>query len=74
MHSQETFSNSIVDNILSFSMHPHSTYLVKSNQSYHNRENSEEARVSAERWKPVWCRSKVRTSLRIELPEQFGHN
>jgi hypothetical protein len=37
MHSQETFNNSIVDNIFRFSMHPHSTYLAKSNQSYHNR-------------------------------------
>jgi hypothetical protein len=37
MHSQETFNNSIVDKILSFSMHPHSTYLVKPNQSYSNQ-------------------------------------
>jgi hypothetical protein len=38
MHSQETFNNRIVDNILSFSTHPHLTYLVKPNQSYRNRE------------------------------------
>jgi hypothetical protein len=37
MHSQETFNNNIVDNVLNFSTHPHSTYLVKLNQSYRNR-------------------------------------
>jgi hypothetical protein len=37
MHSQETFKNSFVDNIFSFFTHHHSTYLVKSNQSYCNR-------------------------------------
>jgi hypothetical protein len=37
IHSQETFNYSIVDNILSFLTHPHSTYLVKPNQSYRNR-------------------------------------
>jgi hypothetical protein len=37
MHSQEIFHNTIVDNILSFLTHPHSTYLVMSNQSYRNR-------------------------------------
>jgi hypothetical protein len=37
MHSEETFKNINVDNILSFSTHPHSTYLVKPNHSYRNR-------------------------------------
>jgi hypothetical protein len=37
MHSQKNFNNIIVYNILSFSTHPHSTYLVKLNHSYHNK-------------------------------------
>jgi hypothetical protein len=48
MHSQETFDNSIVDNIISFSTHPHSTYLVKPNQSYRNRKT---VRKREFRWK-----------------------
>jgi hypothetical protein len=48
MHSQETFDNSIVDNIISFLTHPHSTYLVKPNQSYRNRKT---VRKREFRWK-----------------------
>jgi hypothetical protein len=36
MESQESFNNSIIDNVLSFPMRPHMTYLVKQNQGYHN--------------------------------------
>jgi hypothetical protein len=36
MESPETFNDVIVDNFLSFQMHPHMTYLVKRNQGYHN--------------------------------------
>jgi hypothetical protein len=34
MESPETFNDVIVDNILRLPTHPHSTYLVKPNQSY----------------------------------------
>jgi hypothetical protein len=48
MEYLETFKDDIVYNILSFPTHPHSTYLVKSNPSYCNQKNSEEAWVSEE--------------------------
>jgi hypothetical protein len=35
-------------------------------------ENRKETRISVESWKPIWCRSKVRTSSRTEIQEQFG--
>jgi hypothetical protein len=54
IQSQETSNNSIVENILSFPMHPDMTYLVKANQSYRSQ-NREETRVSAESWKQIWC-------------------
>jgi hypothetical protein len=37
IQSQETSNNSIVENIPSFPMHPHMTYLVKLNQSYRSQ-------------------------------------
>jgi hypothetical protein len=37
MESLETFNDVIVDNVLRLLTHPHSTYLVKPNQSYRNR-------------------------------------
>jgi hypothetical protein len=37
---QETFNNSIVDKVLSFTTHPHTTYLVKLNHSYCNRKTA----------------------------------
>jgi hypothetical protein len=40
IQSQETSNDSIVDNILSFLTHPHTTYLVKPNQSYRNRKTA----------------------------------
>jgi hypothetical protein len=40
MQSQETSNYSIVDKFLSFQMHPHVTYLVKPNQSYHNQKTA----------------------------------
>jgi hypothetical protein len=36
MESPETFNDVIVDNVLRFLMHPHSTYLFKLNPSYCN--------------------------------------
>jgi hypothetical protein len=42
MQSLETFNDVIVDNIFSFLMHPHMTYLVTSNQSYCNRKTARE--------------------------------
>jgi hypothetical protein len=40
MQSQETSNYIIVDNFLSFQMHPHATYLVKSNQNYCNKKTA----------------------------------
>jgi hypothetical protein len=37
MESPETFNDVIVDNVLSFPTHPHSTYLIKPNPSYCNQ-------------------------------------
>jgi hypothetical protein len=53
MPTQEIFNIDMIVIFLSFQKHPYATYLVKPNQSYRNRKNSEEARFSAECWKQV---------------------
>jgi hypothetical protein len=40
IQSQESSNNGIVENVLSFLIHPHTTYLVKLNPSYHNRKTA----------------------------------
>jgi hypothetical protein len=42
MESPKTFNDVVVDNILIFLTHPHTTYLVKSKQSYQNQKTARE--------------------------------
>jgi hypothetical protein len=71
MQSQETFHTNIVDNFLSFPMHPCTTYLVKPNQNYHNwktaRKHEFQQKLEIDlksEWDKNW--------IRIELQEQVG--
>jgi hypothetical protein len=58
MESQETFNNSIVDNVLSFPTRHHMTYLVKRNQGYRNPKTARNCgfRQKVENWFGVGAR------------------